>query len=111
MRELIVGQLFDSMTSNRMTSVLPILQFSSNTLARRNAKPEIFWAAEALDLAPGSIRNPMPGPTPSKISHRLPLLPKTVRLLWLSIAGMEGETGKMFALFVPASIPTQSKIS
>ena len=77
-----------------MTSALLILQFSPDTLTRRNAKPGKFWAAEALDLAPGSIRIPMPGPTPSKISHRLPAPSKIVRLLWLSIAGMEGEAVK-----------------
>ena len=110
MREPSVRQPFHSMTSNRMTSVLLILQFSSDTLTRRNAKPGKSGPV-ALDLAPGSIRTPMPGPAPSKICHRLLLLPKTVRLLWLSVAGMKGETGKMFALFVPASIPTQSKTS
>ena len=109
MREPVSGSLS---TSNRMTSVLLILHFSSDTLTRRNAKPGKFWSAEALDLAPGSIRTPMPGPTPSKISHRLLLLPK---LLGSSGSALRAWRAKpeffFFALFVPASIPTQSKIS
>ena len=101
-----VGQPFDSMTSNRMTSDLLILQFSSDTFNCRNAKPGKFWAAEVLDLAPGSIRTPMPGPTPSEISHRLLLLAKLLAPL-AQHCGHEGRNPKkMFALFIHASTPT-----
>ena len=59
-----------------------ILQFSSDTSTRRNAKLGKFWdrtrskAGAALDLALGSIDTQMPGPTPGKISHRILLLAK-----------------------------------
>ena len=61
----IVGQPFGPMTCNHMTSVLLILQFSSDTPIRINAKLGKFSATVALDLVPGSIQTPMPGLIPS----------------------------------------------
>ena len=60
-----VGQPFGPMTRNHMASVLLILRFSFDTPIRWNVNLGKFWAAAALDLAPGSTQTPMSGLVPS----------------------------------------------
>ena len=78
MRELIVGQLFDSMTSNRMTSVLLILQFSSDTplLAGMRSR-KIFgplrlwiWLQEVFEIQ-CQVRPPVKSLTDSRSFQKL----------------------------------------
>ena len=63
-----MGQSFDSMTWNHITSVLLILQSSSDTPARRNPKYGKFRVSAkqhaALDLAP-EYSDSSDRPTPS----------------------------------------------